>query len=344
LKGDRDAITRFFPDIYKACKIPFSRDSATNIFIMDYHERGLEANRCGLKLLAELGPRESKRVTIDPDYKLEHYEMFSAHTNIGWPFETEDFVECDNVHISFGGMLPRERESCVFLAHVFAIDMNMSLPVIEFLDANPTLSRVCSSCFDEKGVLKKSPWRPTPPTLVGSMKLILRYPTTRDDGSVIIHVRCAEGFEYMSCIGWSPSMYGAAVGKGKGEVEGGFEAHEMLANLAGNAWSCYQYAPHMIATIATAGRFRQENPLNSSQDSRQIAVPASPQILDSSPDSQSDDSSSCAASLPPPLEQCALVCQCFDHPKFPERRCTARCKLPRNHCSPCDCLRHDGAI
>lgn len=286
LKGDRDTITRFFLDVYKACKIPFRRNNVLKIFIMDYHERKLEANRCGLKLLAELGVREPKRATTDPEYKVEHYAMFSAHTEIKWPFEVEDFVECNGVHICFGGMLPREREACVFLSHVFSMDLNMQLLVIEFLDGNPTLSRLCSACFDDNGDLKKSPWRRTPPTLVGSMKLFLRYPMIRDDGSEIIQVRCAEGFEYMNCIGWSSSMYGAAVGKGKGEVEGGLEAHEMLANLAGNAWSCYQYAPHLIATIATAGRFRDAAPEGHAQATPE---PASLEILDSSAEATSDD-------------------------------------------------------
>ena len=97
------------------------------------------------------------------------------------------------------------------------------------------------------------PWRDETclPTLVGSMKLLLR--TRHPNGHVT--VRLAEAFEYARGIGWEDEMWvkyeeGAFASPGSG-----FAFIELVANMAGNAWSALQYAAVHTALVATAGKF-----------------------------------------------------------------------------------------
>jgi hypothetical protein len=162
-------------------------------------------------------------------------------------------------------MLRREQEAVIFLAHVFPFDKDSPGPMmIESLDINPTLVRVCNNCFEESegggvmfsGAIKKSPWKRIPPTLAGSVKLVVRH---WDDASQSILVRCVDAHEYFRLIGWDISMFKA---RGPFTAVGGFDDIELLANMAGNAWSAFQYAGIFVAHVATAGKFRKEKPFD----------------------------------------------------------------------------------
>ena len=69
-------------------------------------------------------------------------------------------------------------------------------------------------------------------------------------------VRCLEGMEYMRLLGWADSDWKPF--RWKQVWDDAFDHTEGLANMAGNAFSGFQYAAHYMALMATWGRFGQQ--------------------------------------------------------------------------------------
>ena len=125
---------------------------------------------------------------------------------------------------------------------------------MEFLDINPVLTRVVGShlAFEPRNT---SPWRLTPPTLTGSSKIAVRF-KKQDLGfpSSTWFVRILEAFEYMRLQGWGDEQWNAY------DIDEttpkGVYFLELIANMAGNAFSVFHYGPVVQALLATFGKFK----------------------------------------------------------------------------------------
>ena len=128
---------------------------------------------------SSMGPRDSKTAKTDLSWKHEHMVMFQSN-GIPWPFDHSAPPMGKDTFVS-DGLLPREVEATVFLHRVFKMPSDCGM---QFVDVNPTLSRVAKNFLDDETGRPKdqleesdeqpsSPWRPKPPTLVGSMAMIV---------------------------------------------------------------------------------------------------------------------------------------------------------------------------
>ena len=102
-------------------------------------------------------------------------------------------------------MRVRETEAAILMCELFEFPAGAKF---QFLDLNVDVKRLLEHCWDhEKGYpkMKQSPWHSKPPTLVGSMKLFLRYRDSNAPNG--FRARIAEGFEYFRLQGWDDSMF-----------------------------------------------------------------------------------------------------------------------------------------
>eukprot|EP00969_Alexandrium_andersonii_P062798 2765357-Alexandrium_andersonii.AAC.1 len=106
----------------------------------------------------------------------------------------------------------------------------------------------------------KSPWRPRPPTLVGSMKLIVRHEAL---GGLV--VRVVEPHELLRLIGWDTKL----VRPMRGAALTDYQLVELVSNMCGNAWSAFQYAAVAMAMTACAGKFMRDAGESSPSESSQ---------------------------------------------------------------------------
>ena len=217
---------------------------------LDDEERREESKYLGIPLHADLGEREPKRGKDDQEWRLEHKTYFDA-MKMEWPPMIED-CKSPALHVSYAGMLPREREVANYLMRVFKIEYG----VIHFADVNPKLSRILTSCLSpDLTEVKKTPWHSPPDTLVGSMRLVLLYQQDADSPLVM---RLVEAFELFRMIGWSDENWRPVMVDADGNGECYRQTHEhleLLSNLCGNAFSIHHYAPWMMSLLATYGRF-----------------------------------------------------------------------------------------
>lgn len=253
LVGSQQEIAHFFNRVLVACKcgeVPGLPD----LVDMDEDLRTQSSMTTGVPLHSSVGPRDSKTAKTDLSWKHEHMVLFQSN-GIPWPFDHSAPPMGKDTFLS-DGLLPREVEATVFLHRVFKMPSECQS---QFLDVNPTLSRVAKRFLDDETGRPKelveesdeqpsSPWRPTPPTLVGSMAMIVRYRCAENG---IITVRLLEGFELFRMIGWDDSMWRNVTPP----TEKGSDYIELLSNMAGNAYTMYHFGPWALASLATFGRF-----------------------------------------------------------------------------------------
>jgi len=181
---------------------------------------------------------------------MDHLNIFRSN-GFDWPFSLAEF---ENI-VDFSGMLPREQESAVFLMRAWP-DLGSNRD-FEFLDLNPTLPRVLGNRLEDASPCPtNSPWRAAPPTQTGSARLMIRYVV---DGEV--KGRLAETVELMRCILWCDNMfkaYDADATVPRPSTIDPLDTYDLISNLAGNAWSGFQYAAIKISLVATAGTFMQD--------------------------------------------------------------------------------------
>ena len=136
---------------------------------------------------------------------------------------------------------------------------------IDFVDINKSLSWLSKS-LTLGPVLDpdSSPWKNTCPTLVGSGKIVLRYcdplRVVAGGGLAGYQVRALESFEYMRLIGWGDEEWVTQDGDAgwRRRITDSEDEHdfsELLANLAGNAYSVFHFGPLQMALLATYGKF-----------------------------------------------------------------------------------------
>ena len=135
----------------------------------------------------------------------------------------------------------------------------------EFVEINTSLPRLLASCVEPDSdykQYKKSPWRTTPGTLIGSGKVAVRYAAPAGSKPDVV-VRLLEPLEYLACIGWDITFCEQqffnlkTLQKIKPDCTVA-EYADLIGDMAGNAWSAYSYAAVRTALIATSGKFMPE--------------------------------------------------------------------------------------
>ena len=132
----------------------------------------------------------------------------------------------------------------------------------EFLDINPKVERVIQGRFEidvnNMVVVKSSPWRSSPGTLVGTSKFVIRQ-IWQEEGSFKWNVRAMGAVEYMRLIGWDIDDWRPC--HSTQERIGAMNPVdwiELVAEMVGNAWCVFQYGPIRCALTATIGHFMKD--------------------------------------------------------------------------------------
>ena len=139
----------------------------------------------------------------------------------------------------------------------------------EFIEINTSLPRLLQSCVvpdSEWASYKRSPWRDTPGTLIGSGKVAVRYVCSSSSPSKVV-ARLLELLEYLLCVGWSTEFceqnYFTLDTLGDAMIDP-IKPHErlnvatyadLIGDMAGNAWSAYSYVGAQVARMAVSGKF-----------------------------------------------------------------------------------------
>ena len=131
-----------------------------------------QGRRLGVPLQKTVAKRGAGKQRQEPaEWKLDHKRV-CASFDITWP------CVCTDSQVSFAGMLPREREATIILDELW-----VATAELEFVDINTNLQRLLQGSLrevvshDSDGEdlvhkkLGRSPWRSSPPTLVGSGKV-----------------------------------------------------------------------------------------------------------------------------------------------------------------------------
>ena len=195
-----------------------------------------------LPLVADLGPREPKSIKENPDWKAEHkvlWDRFATEMPCTWPMTYPELVLAKNpVDLRREGLLPREREVTVLCHYLFK-----AVHVVEFLDSNSSAPRIVERNLSDSGE-RSSPWKPSPPTLVGSSKMVMRW--TRPDKPPVL--RTLECFELTRMIGWPDDCWRTI-----GPDDRSHDFVELVSNMCGNAYTMFHFGPWNIALLATYG-------------------------------------------------------------------------------------------
>ena len=194
---------------------------------------------------------------------MDHHEIFTA-SNFDWPVDWSSGSNEEDVPPD--GMYPRERESLLFLHRRFAFCLENEA---EFVEINSSLPRLLQGCVEQDSEYKKfkrSPWRTTPGTLIGSGKVAVRYAAPAGSKPAVV-VRLLEPIEYLRCIGWDESFCESQFFNLRTlpsvDITPPFTLasySDLIGNMAGNAWSAYSYAAVRTALIATSGRYSPTEP------------------------------------------------------------------------------------
>jgi hypothetical protein len=249
-----DTITSFFNRVLTAFKVELGFLTMHDFLTIDDAQREREARAIGIPMHCDFDKRVSKRNVGDPGWKSEHKELY---TQIGVVWPLNDVQTPSSIDDS--GMLPQQYELVVFVDIVFPPTATATAEEIhlEFLDANPTLVRTLPNNIDMATVMdspdlrrQMSPWKKTPPTLVGSVKVAVR--VVQGSTSTI---RILEGFEYMRMIGWDDACWAGELSANDRPSMSTAEEVELLANLAGNAYTAFHYMPWNMALLATFGKY-----------------------------------------------------------------------------------------
>ena len=231
------------------------------------------ADAHGLPVLAGTGLRLPLREKQDPDWKLDHMDIYEEQ-GLAWPVELATMSDAINVD----GLTLREAELAFFCHTVFPRSAELADDVYEFMDIVPKKDRVLAGCFTltkdptPKAVPKGSgPWLTNCRTLTGSMKLMTRYISPEGKGVV----RLVEAFECLAMMGWcgrtwseeaDPSwkdtmtkaiVEASPVTRGQ-HLSAEMQTHlaaELLSDMSGNAWSVWHIGPVWLALLATWGRY-----------------------------------------------------------------------------------------
>ena len=163
----------------------------------------------------------------DPDYKLEHHEIYESY-NIPWPPADDVMVTGELLENLRDAQATRRRLEAVYCCHMaFPMPPGVSL---QFLDSNCSLGRMV------QGV---SAWTDNIlPTMIGTSIPVMR---VKDDLSMKFRISQVRGFEMMQFAGWDASMY---------KADTLIPNDKVLTQMAGNMWNAFAFAPLLGALIS----------------------------------------------------------------------------------------------
>lgn len=243
IRSSNDEVAHFFNTILTGLKT-FAESNIEDFLTFDDDDRRAEGRALGLPIHQDLGPRQSKSTKENLQWKSEH-KVLCDDNNMVWPIPE---AQADDV-LDRSGLFPREADMLCILHSLWPPAAGDR---IEYIDANAALGRLVMSHVDEATGQPKgtgSPWRASVPTLTGSIKLAIRRTVSGKS-----RIRLAESFESLRLIGWSDDCWAHGdVWKAHGASRE--EACDLLSNLAGNAFSAYQYGPWLAALLVTMGRY-----------------------------------------------------------------------------------------
>ena len=229
LQGDAAKIKHLFNSVLVGCKQSRSFQVMGDLLTASDELRRLQAASIKQPVFEQYGAyRELKYHKESVTWKVDPKLIFDAN-NLMWPvdFGRASCTRADE-RLHFHGLLPREVEAAYFLHRVWPMPCHVDA---QSLDINPNLRHILKTYLSEdahRPTGSGTPWRLHLPTLIGSVKVVVRYRLAD-----IVAMRTSEGFEYMRLTGWSDDMWSLdhMVLAETREVE----CPELLANMSGNA-------------------------------------------------------------------------------------------------------------
>lgn len=177
--------------------------------------------------------RDAKRSKTDCKWKDVHEAAFAACGYTWPPLETQHLME--------RGFKQREAELVCFCNRGFPLKEES---VWEFFDSHHSFERLLnwtSACGDVTEL--KSPWKRYVPTMVGTSSIACR---CLQGGNLIF--KELHGLEAMRLIGWDLGHWK----NNQNPFGNASVTPELLVDMAGNAWSSFQFLPIAIAGFGAA--------------------------------------------------------------------------------------------
>ena len=214
----------------------------------------------------------AKQAKKDPDYKMEHHEIYESF-NIPWPPAEDVMLTGELLENLRDAHATRRRLEAVYCCHMaYPMPPNVS---VQFLDSNCSLGRM---------VQGTSPWTDNIlPTMIGSSIPVMR---VKDDLSMKFRISQIRGFEMMQFAGWDASMY---------KAETLIPNDRVLQHMAGNMWNAFAFAPLLGALISFVDFPCKEMPdyaLDRSDNPQGDTPQGEEQFIISDSEHESDSSSS----------------------------------------------------
>jgi hypothetical protein len=117
----------------------------------------------------------------------------------------------------------------------------------QFYDANHSLERLLRWPCEKEQL--HCPWRVMVPTLTGSSKIIIRYYDANEAKLTLRPLSCIES---MKLIGWDVKYWRRGSPNFSDEI-----TPELLYSLAGNAFSCFAFAPLFASILGALGIYHR---------------------------------------------------------------------------------------
>ena len=222
-------ITTNFNDVFASITMPMmpiDRFLLTEVEMLEWCDDGKYVKR-----------GRASRILAEPDWTVDHEQLYLLH-KLQWPPTDPEYK---TIFDNFG----REREAeLVHLANNIFPETTVGHTM--FFDCNHAASRVLkpddqTSSEDKQVKLKlRNPWREHVPTLTCQSSIAMRTLIEGGEGGACTITRL-HGLEVMQLIGWDKSMYRAS------RPPWQHATPELLADMAGNAWSGFAIAPLMTA-------------------------------------------------------------------------------------------------
>jgi len=279
-------------------KHPENPDGIEDVLTLSDAKRLEESAKIGIPRHCVYGPRPKTggKPEDESDWTLDHRYYFEA-VRIPWPLP-QDWVSGahNNSVLRRDGLYIREFEMLLYLDRMFPPPCNQAADgIVEFVDVNPTISRLMTTHVEEDTFYLKDkslpppgnpsggrgPWHLKMPTLVGSGRLVVRH-FEPDTGRSVCRV--AEVWEEFRAIGWGLEEWRNDC---PDQLKEWSQKQLILAsNMAGNAYSFFHYGPTLAATLAVYAHYNSYSGFDSASENEPDAgdVESSGSYDDSSSD------------------------------------------------------------
>ena len=203
---------------------------------------------------------DDEKSKAEGECKSIHHALYTR-ANREWPPDFNDHKRLTK--LSMDGLSKREREVAFFVNEVFYFNREAEHST-EFIDISLSLSKIVEGCFVEDNCDPiKSPWSPSPPPMLKSTRLLVRYLYEND----VVHARLASLSEIWQGAAWD--LHDIADGGLK--IRAGADKHDVGSKLVGMAPSVHHYCTLSIALIATSGKYLWYSAEEPAEEERVVA-------------------------------------------------------------------------